>query len=69
MVAIIPKRKREIEEGDTAFTFLFSQRKMAVVVTVVPLSTEVWISLTFISCAVVVGHFSSCRHRQWEKEK
>lgn len=46
MVTIIPKGKLEIKEGDTPFAFLFSQRKMAAVITVVPLSSEVWISLT-----------------------
>lgn len=53
MVTIIPKGKPEIKEGETPFTFLFSQRKIAAVITVVPLSNELWMSLT-IACTSVV---------------
>jgi len=46
-VTVIPEGKLEIREGDTAYAALFSQRRMAAVLTVLPLSTEAWISLTF----------------------
>lgn len=40
MVGADPKEKLEIKEGDTPFTFLFSQRKTAAVIAVISLSDD-----------------------------